>query len=103
MAPRQFVVQLLLVILAVFVNVVHSNVIGIDFASDAMKVAIVQPGTPLEIGKSLSPHRCASPRVTASSHATLFFQSPTFSPSERHPPALRFTRESACLARMRTL
>lgn len=49
MAPRQFVVQLLLVILAVFVNVVHSNVIGIDFASDAMKVAIVQPGTPLEI------------------------------------------------------
>eukprot|EP01035_Chromulina_nebulosa_P055221 gene55221-75668_t len=28
---------------------VHANVIGIDFASDALKVAIVQPGTPLEI------------------------------------------------------
>ena len=29
---------------------VEANVIGIDFASDALKVAIVQPGTPLEIG-----------------------------------------------------
>lgn len=29
--------------------VVKGNVIGIDFASDALKVAIVQPGTPLEI------------------------------------------------------
>ena len=29
---------------------VKGNVIGIDFASDALKVAIVQPGTPLEIG-----------------------------------------------------
>ena len=29
---------------------VKANVIGIDFASDALKVAIVQPGTPLEIG-----------------------------------------------------
>lgn len=30
--------------------IVGANVIGIDFASDALKVAIVQPGTPLEIG-----------------------------------------------------
>ena len=30
---------------------VAANVIGIDFASDAVKVAIVQPGTPLEIGR----------------------------------------------------
>lgn len=29
------------------------NVIGLDFGSDSMKVAIVQPGTPLEIGMSL--------------------------------------------------
>jgi hypothetical protein len=29
----------------------HANIIGIDFASDSIKVAIVQPGTPLEIGK----------------------------------------------------
>jgi hypothetical protein len=29
---------------------VSSNVIGIDFGSDSMKVAIVQPGSPLEIG-----------------------------------------------------
>lgn len=50
---RQFVVQLLFVICCVFFNVVRSNVIGIDFASDAMKVAIVQPGTPLEIGMLL--------------------------------------------------
>jgi hypothetical protein len=32
----------------------RGNVIGIDFGSDTMKVAIVQPGTPLEIGKSRS-------------------------------------------------
>jgi hypothetical protein len=29
----------------------HANIIGIDVASDSIKVAIVQPGTPLEIGK----------------------------------------------------
>jgi quinol-cytochrome oxidoreductase complex cytochrome b subunit len=29
----------------------HANIVGIDFASDSIKVAIVQPGTPLEIGK----------------------------------------------------
>lgn len=37
--------------LILLVSPVHSNVIGIDFATDALKVAIVQPGTPLEIGK----------------------------------------------------
>lgn len=31
-----------------------ANVIGIDFASDSMKIAIVKPGHPLEIGKFLS-------------------------------------------------
>ena len=30
---------------------VQGNVMGIDFGSDSMKIAIVQPGTPLEIGK----------------------------------------------------
>ncbi len=29
---------------------VSANVIGIDFASDSVKVALVKPGTPLEIG-----------------------------------------------------
>ncbi len=47
---RPFVIQLLLLVCAVVVSVVQSNVIGIDLASDSMKVAIVQPGTPLEIG-----------------------------------------------------
>lgn len=37
-----------------YIASVDSNVIGIDFASDSMKVAIVQPGTPLEIGKHYS-------------------------------------------------
>jgi len=31
------------------VPIVNGNVIGLDFGSDSMKVAIVQPGTPLEI------------------------------------------------------
>jgi hypothetical protein len=26
------------------------NVVGIDFASDSLKIAIVKPGNPLEIG-----------------------------------------------------
>jgi hypothetical protein len=44
----------LIAFLAVFYfRFVDSNVIGIDFASDSFKVAIVQPGTPLEIGKDL--------------------------------------------------
>lgn len=42
----------LLVLLSVLVAV-HSNVIGLDFGSDAMKVAIVQPGAPLEIGMNI--------------------------------------------------
>lgn len=46
---RPFVIQLLFLVCAVVVSVVQSNVIGIDLASDSMKVAIVQPGTPLEI------------------------------------------------------
>lgn len=33
-----------------FTATVNGNVIGLDFGSDSMKVAIVQPGTPLEIG-----------------------------------------------------
>jgi hypothetical protein len=30
---------------------ISGNVIGIDFASDALKIALVKPGHPLEIGK----------------------------------------------------
>jgi molecular chaperone DnaK (HSP70) len=33
------------------IKTVSSNVIGIDLGSDSFKVAIVQPGTPLDIGK----------------------------------------------------
>ena len=41
-----------LMVVVVLVNflVSQANIIGIDFASDSIKVAIVQPGTPLEIG-----------------------------------------------------
>lgn len=49
---RRFAVQLLLLISSVILSAVYSSVIGIDFASDALKVAIVQPKTPLEIGMS---------------------------------------------------
>lgn len=43
-----------LVIVVALLNLLgnaQANIIGIDFASDSIKVAIVQPGTPLEIGK----------------------------------------------------
>lgn len=41
----------LVIALAVFFHTVSSTIIGIDLASDALKVAIIQPGKPLEIGK----------------------------------------------------
>lgn len=43
----------MLAICALFFQTATANVIGIDMASDALKVAIVQPGTPLEIGMLL--------------------------------------------------
>ena len=44
--------MLVVVALMLCMGRVSANVIGIDFASDSVKVAIVQPGTPLEIGRS---------------------------------------------------
>lgn len=38
------------VVAALLCRVTDGNVIGLDFGSDAMKVAIVQPGSPLDIG-----------------------------------------------------
>ena len=43
-------IAVLVVISTTFVQQSRGNVIGIDFGSDSMKIAIVQPGTPLEIG-----------------------------------------------------
>lgn len=40
-----------------YFSTVRGNVIGIDFASDAFKVAVVQPGTPLEIVTNLQSKR----------------------------------------------
>ena len=40
---------LVVALLQLFVGV-SANVIGIDFASDSVKVTIVQPGTSLEVG-----------------------------------------------------
>ena len=45
-------VLLLFVVVALLGRVTDGNVIGLDFGSDAMKVAIVQPGSPLDIGQS---------------------------------------------------
>jgi hypoxia up-regulated 1 len=42
----------------------RSNVIGIDFASDSIKVAIVQPGTPLEIVSNFQSKRKTPTCVT---------------------------------------
>ncbi len=41
---------ILVVVLMNFIGT-QANIIGIDFASDSIKVAIVQPGTPMEIGR----------------------------------------------------
>lgn len=43
-------VILLIVVVTLLCKVTDGNVIGLDFGSDAMKVAIVQPGSPLDIG-----------------------------------------------------
>ena len=45
------------IVLAVFVHYNVANVIGIDFGSDTMKVAIVQPGAPMEIVTNLQSKR----------------------------------------------
>ena len=45
---------LLSVVITLLCRVTDGNVIGLDFGSDAMKVAIVQPGSPLDIGEYLS-------------------------------------------------
>lgn len=37
------------IVLALISKTTYGNVIGLDFGSDAMKVAIVQPGSPLDI------------------------------------------------------
>ena len=42
---------LLSVVITLLCRVTDGNVIGLDFGSDAMKVAIVQPGSPLDIGE----------------------------------------------------
>lgn len=47
----KFAALVIVVTLLTFLNNVHANILGIDFASDSIKVAIVQPGTPLEIGE----------------------------------------------------
>lgn len=44
-------------VLALFVHLSVANVIGIDFGSDTMKVAIVQPGAPMEIVTNLQSKR----------------------------------------------
>lgn len=41
---------LLFVVASFLIRLTDGNVIGLDFGSDAMKVAIVQPGSPLDIG-----------------------------------------------------
>ena len=45
----KLLVYLSLSIVLLVIYTVSGNVIGLDFGSDSMKVAIVQPGTPLEI------------------------------------------------------
>ena len=53
---RKKMKKLFVVLISVFAVTLHfiavsANVIGIDFATDSLKVALIQPGTPLEIGK----------------------------------------------------
>jgi len=54
----------LLAVLLGVLAVVQANVIGIDFASDSIKVAIVQPGTPLEIVSNFQSKRKTPTCVT---------------------------------------
>lgn len=51
-----FAVALVLVCLLQYVAWSAGNVIGIDFATDSLKIAIVKPGHPLEIGKWAFPN-----------------------------------------------
>lgn len=91
---------ILVVVLMTFIGT-HANIIGIDFASDSIKVAIVQPGTPMEIGKCT---RYAEfiPFIGSKAHLVHFYrynflQFTTSSPSARPLHALPSTVVSACL------
>jgi hypothetical protein len=44
---------LFLLILQGLIASISANVIGIDFGGDNMKVAVVSPGSPFDIGKYL--------------------------------------------------
>ena len=55
--------QLVFLLLLACAGGCAGNVIGIDFGSDTMKVAIVQPGAPLEVrALLLAPHACFTSR-----------------------------------------
>lgn len=49
MASYRNIITLLVAICMMLLSSVNSNVIGLDFGSDSMKIAIVKPGSPIEI------------------------------------------------------
>ena len=53
----KFLTITIAIVVAVFIQMGAGNVIGIDFGSDTMKVAIVQPGAPMEIVTNLQSKR----------------------------------------------
>lgn len=56
-AAGKLLITAITIVLVVFVHMSTGNVIGIDFGSDSMKVAIVQPGAPMEIVTNLQSKR----------------------------------------------
>lgn len=88
-------VRFAIIVLSLFMtmDLVGGNVIGIDLATDSLKVSIVQPGTPLEIGLLLL--------LTCKSWLIIDFrQLRTFNQSERLPLALLSTKENVSLVLM---
>jgi hypothetical protein len=50
MQPKAMFCTAIFTLFALLFKNINGSVVGIDFASDSMKIAIIQPGTPLEIG-----------------------------------------------------
>jgi hypoxia up-regulated 1 len=78
-------------------GVTYGNVIGIDFGSDTMKVAIVQPGSPLEVVTNFQSKRKTPTAVTFYRNERMFGSDATVLMSRK--PELTFTKFNRLLGK----
>lgn len=88
---------LLLLTICTLIPLARPNVIGIDFGSDSMKIAIVQPGTPLEVVTNFQSKRKTPTAITFYKGERLFGSDATAIMARK--PELTFARLTRTLGR----